>query len=145
MANNNRKNCETALTQLGLQDKIQVTVGKNEKQITRLTLGNTSVSVSALYRVDEFINLLENSLKVNSVASSKYNECNAPNEFEELQMWIDRQATYTKKNIYNYKTSTLNEILAWTCEDFGYTQKRIEELYNNWNNDPETKKKVTIK
>ena len=145
MANNNLNNCMKAIQQLGLNDKVNVTIGKNPKQATRLEFGGISKSVSALYKVDEFLNLLESELKVNSVASSKYNDCNEENEFLELQMWNDRQATYCKHTIYNYRTSNLNEILTWTCEDFGYTQKRLEQLYENWNNDIETKKKVSIK
>lgn len=134
----------TALNQLGLTDKITVTIGKNPKQATRLALGEKSVSVSALYKVDEFINLLENALSVNSVASSKYNGCNADNDIDELQMWNERQATYTKKNIYNYKVNNLNTILQWTCEDFGVTLKDLEELHANWNADPDSKK-VSLK
>ena len=121
MANNNLKNCMVAIQQLGLTDKINVTIGKNPKQATRLSFGEKSVSVSALYKVDEFINLLENALAVNSVATSKYNGCNADNDIDEMQMWNERQATYTKKCIYNYKANNLNTILMWTVEDFkGY-------------------------
>lgn len=133
-----------ALEQLKLTDKITVTVGKNPKQATRLALGEKSVSVSALYKVDEFINLLENALSVNSVASSKYNGCNADNDIDELQMWNERQATYTKKNIYNYKVNNLNTILQWTTEDFGVTLKDLEELHANWNADPDSRK-VSLK
>ena len=145
MSNNNLKNCLTALEQLNLTDKVEVTVGKNPKQATRLSLGDTSVSVSALYKIEDFINLLECSLKVNSVASSKYNECNADNEYMELTMWLDREATYAKKCMYNYKENNLNSILMWTCEDFGYTFKQITKLYENWNNDADTKKKISLK
>lgn len=145
MANNNLKNCERAISQLGLTDKVKITIGKNPKQATRLEFGGISKSVSALYKVDEFLNLLESGLKVNSVSSSKYNDCNEENEFLELQMWNDRQATYCKHTIYNYKTANLNEILTWTCEDFGYSMKTLNQLYENWNNDPETKKKVDLK
>ena len=145
MANNNLKNCMTAIQQLGLNDKVKITIGKNPKQATRLEFGGISKSVSALYKVDEFLNLLENNLKVNSVASSKYNDCNEENEFLELQMWNDRQATYCKHTIYNYKTSNLNEILTWTCEDFGYSMKTLNQLYENWNKDPDTKKKASLK
>ena len=144
MANNNLNNCMKALEQLKLTDKITVTVGKNPKQATRLALGEKSVSVSALYKVDEFINLLENALSVNSVASSKYNGCNADNDIDELQMWNERQATYTKKNIYNYKVNNLNTILQWTTEDFGVTLKDLEELHANWNADPDSRK-VSLK
>lgn len=145
MANNNLKNCLQALEQLGLTDKINVTIGKNPNQATRLTLGNFSKSVSALYKVEDFVNLLTCELKVNSVASSKYNDCNEENEFLELQMWNDRQATYAKKCMYNYKENNLNSILMWTVEDFGYTYKQITKLYENWNADKETKKKVSLK
>lgn len=145
MANNNLKNCMTALSQLGLQNKVQVTTGKNPKQATRLALGEKSVSVSALYKVDEFINLLENNLSVNSVAKSKYNDCNEDNEILEFQMWNERMATYTKKCIYNYKTSNLNEILTWTCEDFGVTQKDLEQLHANWNADPDSHRVSIVK
>ena len=103
----------TALNQLGLTDKITVTIGKNPNQATRLTLGNFSKSVSALYKVEDFVNLLTCELKVNSVASSKYNDCNEENEFLELQMWNDRQATYCKHTIYNYKENNLNSILCF--------------------------------
>ena len=145
MANNNLKNCMVAIQQLGLTDKINVTIGKNPKQATRLSFGEKSVSVSALYKVDEFINLLENALAVNSVASSKYNGCNADNDIDEMQMWNERQATYTKKCIYNYKANNLNTILMWTVEDFGYTLKDIETLHANWNKDPETRIKADLK
>lgn len=145
MANNNLSNCMKAISQLGLMDKVQITIGKNPKQATRLEFRGISKSVSALYKVDEFLDLLESGLKVNSVSSSKYNDCNEENEFLELQMWNDRQATYTKKCMYNYKTSKLDEILKWTCEDFGYTMKDLHELYSNWNKDPDTKKKASLK
>ena len=145
MSNNNLRNCEKAIAQLNLTDRVKITIGKNPKQATRLSFGEKSVSVSALYKVDEFINLLENALSVNSVASSKYNGCNADNDIDELQMWNERQATYTKKNIYNYKENNLNTILMWTVEDFGYTLKDIETLHNNWNNDPETRIKADLK
>ena len=140
MANNNLKNCMTALSQLGMVDTVKVTIGKNPKQATRLEFNGISKSVSALYKVEEFLDLLENNLSVNSVASSKYNECNADTEIQELSMWNERMATYTKKNIYNYKTSNLNEILTWTCEDFGVTQKDLEQLHANWNADPDSHK-----
>lgn len=145
MANNNLKNCEKAIQQLGLSDKVKITIGKNPKQATRLEFGGISKSVSSLYKVDEFLDLLEAGLKVNSIASSKYNDCNEESEFLELQMWNDRQATYCKHTIYNYATSNLNEILTWTCQDFGYTMKTLETLYNNWNKDPDTKKKASLK
>ena len=140
MSNNNLKNCMTALSQLGLSDKVQVTVGKNPKQATRLEFNGISKSVSALYKVEEFLDLLENNLKVNSVASSKYNECNADTEIQELSMWNERMATYTKKNIYQYKLHGLNTILKWTCEDFGVTQKDLQQLHDNWNADPDSHK-----
>lgn len=133
--NNNLKNCLKALEQLGMTDTVKVTIGKNPRQATRLEFGGISKSVSALYKVDEFLNLLENNLRVNSVASSKYNDCNADSEIQELSMWNERMATYTKKNIYNYKTSNLNEILTWTCEDFGVTAQELKRFHDNWNSD----------
>lgn len=145
MSNNNLKNCEKAIQQLGLSDKVKITVGKNPRQATRLEFGGISKSVSALYKVEEFLDLLESGLKVNSVAGSKFNDCNEENEFLELQMWNERMATYCKHTIYNYACNSLNTILTWTCEDFGYTQKTLNQLYENWNKDPETKKRADLK
>jgi len=131
----------TALQQLGMVDTVKVTIGKNPKQATRLEIGGMSVSVSALYKVEEFINLFDDDrLTQNSIAKSKYNDCNAPDEYTELSMWNDRMATYVKKCIYQYATANLNEILTWTCEDFGVDYKTITELHEHWNMDKDARK-----
>lgn len=137
MSNNNLKNCIEAIQQLGLEGKITYTIGKNPEQATRLQYNGVDVSVSSLYKVSDFIDFIENNLQVNSVAKSKFNECNAENEKKELQMWNKRNSTYAKKNRYNYTDNNLNTILTWTTEDFGVTYPELKRLHDNWNADPD--------
>ena len=142
MANNNLKNCLTALQLSGI--KAEVTQGKNPKQATRLTFeSGKSVSVSALYKVDEFLKLFESYALTTSVATSKHNDCNEDTEIKEMSKWLSNQATYSKKCCYNYEVESLSDIIAWTMEDFGFTTDRLRELHANWNSEDGWKAQIT--
>ena len=136
MSNNNLANCLRALEQAGKTGKILVTIGKNQKQATRLTFENgSSVSVSALYKVDEFLKLVTSHEITTSVATSKFNDVNEDEAIKEMSKWLSNMATYSKKCCYNYEENTLSEIIAWTMEDFGVTPERLKELHKNWDSE----------
>lgn len=147
MSNNNLKNCERAIASLNMVNDIKITIGKNPKQACRLTFKNgKDISVSAVCTVQQFIDLLESN-KIgsdNSVAVSKYNNCNADDELEELTKWLERMATYAKKCCYNYDENTLTDIIAWTIEDWGFSAEQIEKYNKSWNSENGQKAKNNL-
>ena len=145
MSNNNLKNCEKALELTNTNAKIKI--GKNPKQATRLIFSDgRNISVSAVCTVQQFIDLLESN-KIghdNSVAVSKYNNCNADDELKELTMWLERMATYAKKCCYDYANESLTNIIAWTIEDWGFTTEQVEKYHKSWNSEDGQKAKTNM-
>lgn len=136
MSNNNLNNCIKALQILNMLDVVKVQSGKNPKQATRLIFQDgKSISVSAVTTVNNFIELLQadKTSNDNSIAKSKHNNCNSDEEAKELQMWLERMATYAKKCCYDYENESLANIITWSIEDFGYTQEQVNKYHQNWN------------
>ena len=140
MSNDNLKNCIKALEILNMSESVKVQSGKNAKQATRLTFADgTSISVSAVTTVSNFIDLLtaDKTSHDNSISKSKYNSCNPKpkNEIRELQMWLDKKATYAKKDVYMYDIELLFDIIKYTIEDFGYYPEQIKMYHDLWNSE----------
>lgn len=136
MSNNNLNNCKKALEATKTDAKI--IIGKNPKQACRLIFSNgRNISVSAVTTVSQFIDLINANINGhdNSIAVSKYNNCNADDELKELTMWLERMATYAKKCCYDYANESLTNIIAWTIEDWGFTTEQIKKYYTTWNSE----------
>ena len=133
-----------ALQNLNMADVVKVKIGKNPKQATRMLFPNgKDVSVSAVTTVSQFIDVINANMHGhdNSIAVSKYNDCNADDELKELSMWLERMATYAKKCCYDYKNESLTNIIAWTIEDFGFSTEQIEKYNKSWNSEEGQKAK----
>ena len=138
MSNNNLNNCKKAIESLNMSDYIKITIGKNPKQATRLTFSNgKDISVSAVTTMQQFIDVINANMHGfdNSIAVSKYNNYNADTESEELAGWLSEDATYAKKDLYNYKDITLTDVITWSIEDFGYTEKEVKKYHDLWNSE----------
>lgn len=138
MSNNNLSNCKKAIASLNMSDDIKITIGKNPKQACRLIFPNgKNISVSAVTTVNQFIDVINANMHGhdNSIAVSKFNNYNANTETEELTGWLSEDATYAKKDLYNYKDITLTDVITWSIEDFGYTEKEVKKYHDLWNSE----------
>ena len=148
MSNNNLNNCKKAIESLNMVNDIKITIGKNPKQATRLTFKNgKDISVSAVTTVNQFIDVIQSNINGhdNSIAVSKYNNCNADDELKELTMWLERMATYAKKCCYDYVNNSLTDIITWTIEDWGFSQEQIKKYYTTWDSENEIGMKKATK
>lgn len=158
MANNNLNNCMRAVQQLGLTDKVKITVGKNPKQATRLEFNGVSKSVSALYRINEFIDLFHEWNNA-SMATAKVEHAHVGGDKQSQQMTyvknelanftgLDVKNNKTLKGLYNVlKDSTdinkssyyyglrLNTILNQVLEDYGMNYKTLMQYHKSWDSD----------
>ena len=141
MATKNLRQCETALQQLGVTN-YKLDMAKNQTQVLWVYFNGKKYHANTTYTIQQFLDLFNNNITT-SVATSKFNNVNEDEEIKEFQKWLDRQATYAKKCFYEYDEHTLNEIIMYTIEDFGISQKRLMEYHKNWNTDNGWLAKIT--
>ena len=141
MATNNKKQCLQALETMGIKE-YELIVGKNQNQVLWVLFNGNKYHSNITYTKQQFLDLFNDNITT-SVATSKFNNTNHDEEFKELQAWLDQLATYAKKSCYMYNEKTLNEIILYTIQDFGFSEKRLMELHKNWNSDNGWKARIT--
>lgn len=127
MANSNKKRGEaTALLFPHLQ--VQFITGKNEKQAVKTIVNGKEFSTSAIDSKQAWHDFFEQftALSEASMAGAKVENGYGYNELVKAIHRNEQAMTYVKKDVYNYKTLSMPQLIEIILDDFKYTPEYLK-------------------